>query len=551
MAMLSFNKGANEGERIELTEEKTVLGRNADCTVVLNVPAVSREHALIRRIQGRYYIEDMKSRNGTLVNNQEISTRTLLKDNDRIKICDNLLTFHERAPRPPLPEEIRRPTTDELEELDSSTVEAVTPPSDMRSLVAEPAEKLAMLLDLGTELAQTFSLDQLLPKIVEKLFHVFRQADRGFVILVEEGKLIPKVIRSRRPDDESDSRYSRKIVLRCLETGEALLSEDAASDKRFDLSQSIAECQIRSVICAPLMNQQTQRAFGVIQLHSHNRLLRFTADDLRTLASVAGLAATALENARMHESLIARAGLERDLKLAHQVQLSFLPKSPPSTLGYEFWAYYEPASEVGGDYYDFIPLPNNRFGIMIGDVAGKGVSAALLMAKISSDARFSILTEKDLARAVDKLNVQMQEAGLLDRFVTLAAGLLDVNTHEVSFVNAGHLPPLVYRHATNQLEEPVSRSLSGFPLGVADGIPYQSCAVPLNPGDSVLLFTDGVTEAKNQADADFQMQGVRRALGTGPMSSRTMGERLIAAVKQHALGCKQHDDLTVVSFGRQ
>ena len=162
-----------------------------------------------------------------------------------------------------------------------------------------------------------------------------------------------------------------------------------------------------------------------------------------------------------------------------------------------------------------------------------------------------MLTEKNLASAVDKLNQQMHEAGLLDRFVTLAAGLLDVNTHEVSFVNAGHLPPLVYRRASNQFEEPMSRSLSGFPLGVADGIPYQACTLPLGPGDCVLLFTDGVTEAKNLADADFHMQGVRRVLSEGPMTSRTMGERLIAAVKQHSLGCKQHDDLTVVSFGRQ
>ena len=132
--------------------------------------------------------------------------------------------------------------------------------------------------------------------------------------------------------------------------------------------------------------------------------MKFTPDDLKLLTSVAGQAAVALENARMHESLVARAGLERDLKLAQQVQLSFLPKAFPQKPGYEFWAHYESASEVGGDYYDFIPLPGGRLGVMIGDVAGKGVPAALLMAKVSSDARFTVLTEKNLADAIGKLN---------------------------------------------------------------------------------------------------------------------------------------------------
>src|SRR5262249_32793043 len=144
-----------------------------------------------------------------------------------------------------------------------------------------------------------------------------------------------------------------------------------------------------------------------------------------------------------------------------------------------------------------------------------------------------------------------QEAGQIDKFVTLGAGLIDVNTHQVTFVNAGHLPPLIYRHATKEFQEPVTRELSGLPLGVADGIPYESCSITLHPGHSLLMVTDGVTEAKNRDDIDFTMGGVRLALRDGPMSPRLTGERLVAAVKQHSLGCKQYDDLTVVTFGRE
>jgi len=232
------------------------------------------------------------------------------------------------------------------------------------------------------------------------------------------------------------------------------------------------------------------------------------------------------------------------------VQLSFLPKRMPELAGYEFAAHYEAALQVGGDYYDFIPLPGPRVAVMLGDVAGKGVSAALLMAKISSDARFSMLTEPNPAQAVFKLNVLMQEAGMLDRFVTLAACVLDPSRHEVTFVNAGHLPPLVYRKATGKVEEAMVRDLAGFPLGVTEGLPYEALTVALEPGDCVLLFTDGVTEAKNKQDQEFQMEGVHAVLRQGPCTPCAMAERVVNAVKQHALGCRQHDDITVAAFGR-
>src|SRR5262249_55640447 len=158
-------------------------------------------------------------------------------------------------------------------------------------------------------------------------------------------------------------------------------------------------------------------AFGVIQLDTQDRFKKFTQDDLRLLLAVAGQAAIAVENATLHQNLVARAGLERDLKLAHQVQMSFLPKKLPQAKGYEFFAHYESAQEIGGDYYDFIPLPDARMGIMVGDVAGKGVPAALLMAKVSADARFCALAENSLADFVFRLNELLQEAGMLDRFV--------------------------------------------------------------------------------------------------------------------------------------
>jgi serine phosphatase RsbU (regulator of sigma subunit) len=396
-------------------------------------------------------------------------------------------------------------------------------------------------------------LPLLFPRILEGLFQIFKQAERGFIFIREErpdGKLIPKVIKTRSAHDETNAPFSKTIVNRCIQSNQALLSEDATTDKKLDPRASIADCRIRSVMCAPLTARDNTRAFGVIQLDSQDRTKRFTSDDLKLLVAVASQAAITLEYARLHEVLLVRDRLRRDMELARAVQLSFLPRRLPEVAGYSFFAHYEPAAEVGGDYYDFIPVPKRGWAVMIGDVAGKGVLAALLMAKISSDARFCMLTEERPESAIVELNSLLHQAGLSDRFVTLAAGMLDPNSHEVTFVNAGHPSPLIYRKATGKLEEVVPRDLTGLPLGVVEGYSYDPCPVTLSPGDSVLIFTDGVTDAKNKQGADFQLQGVYNALKEGPYTAQAMGERLVKAVKQHSLGCKQHDDIAVVGFGR-
>src|SRR5262249_26106646 len=157
-----------------------------------------------------------------------------------------------------------------------------------------------------------------------------------------------------------------------LDKVQAVLSEDASSDPRFAMSQSIADFKIRSVMCAPLWTQDN-KAFGAIHLDTQDRTKRFTEDDLKLLMGVASQASIALENARLHEDSLARERLKRELELAREVQRAFLPLRPPEVAGYEFFTHYESAFEVGGDYFDFIPLANGRLAVFLGDVAGKGV----------------------------------------------------------------------------------------------------------------------------------------------------------------------------------
>jgi serine phosphatase RsbU (regulator of sigma subunit) len=248
---------------------------------------------------------------------------------------------------------------------------------------------------------------------------------------------------------------------------------------------------------------------------------------------------------------LARERLKLDLELAREVQRGFLPQHMPEVLGYEFYAYYESAYEIGGDYYDFIPLPRQRVAILLGDVAGKGVVAALLMAKLSADARFCMLTEPDLGAAVTKLNSLMNQSGIADRFVTLVAAILDPKSHTVTLANAGHPTPLIYHRATRTVEEAISAEVAGLPLGVLDGFEYASCQVSLEPNDSILVFTDGVTEAMDAQGLLLETKGVYAAVRGEDYSTRALGEQVVEVVKQFATGRSHHDDIALVSFGRR
>ncbi len=550
-ATLHVTRGLPEGTTILLEAERYVLGRNPDCDIVIPFNAVSRAHALILRLQDRYYIEDNKSRNLTFVNDRPISTRTELKHNDRIRICDFHATFvaSEQALPPALPQEY---------ENDQSTVEASLAPSAQTLLETQPAEKLRGLLDISASLSKTLDLDPLLPKIAESLFTLFKQADRCFLIQAEEpvragekSRLLPRMVRTRRPQDEANARFSQNIVRMCLDSAQALLFEDAMKDQRVQMAHSVSDLRIRSVMVVPLLRADG-RAFGVIQLDTQDRSKRFKKDDLELLTGVANQASIALENARLLEEAVNQAKIKRDLEVAHQVQMSFLPSELPTVAGYEFFAYYQPAQSVGGDYYGFIHLPDGRMVVSLGDVAGKGIPAALLMAKLSSEMTTCALTEAEPTRMVARLNDLMYPfTNPMQRFVTLALMLLDPRTHRHTLVSAGHPSPMIYRPGTSQLDDAMRYEEGGLPLGVMDGYPYDASQITLAPGEVLLVFSDGLPDPENRQGVPFSMDGVKQAVaGLGATDARTLVETIVAAVTKHAAGTPPFDDITVLTVRR-
>ncbi len=554
LVLMKAPNGAPSGERYPLEGEAFVLGRDADtCQIVIPNNTVSKRHAQITKSGGQFYLEDLKSRNHTFLNNKEVTVPTPLKPEDRIKICDFLFRYHdERA------DQERRPVLLEPEEKDegeeggggSTTIEHTFQRGHAQQfLEAQPAERVRALLDISSSLSKTLEIETLLGQIADTLFGLFRGADRCFVVMVnDDGRLVTRVVKTRRPDGgEDDHRFSRTIIRKCLDSGQAFLSADASSDSNLGPAASIAEFRIRSVMCVPVITGEG-KAIGAIQLDTQDRGRKFREDDLKMLTVVGNLASVAIEKAHLHVSMMAREREINEIELAKKVQLGFLPQIFPEVKGYEFFATYSAAQSVGGDYYDFIPLPEGRIAVVLGDVAGKGVPASLLMAKLSAEARFCMLTQSDPAKAVMLLNEQLIRGGIGDRFVTLAAAILHPAENACVLVNAGHLNPLIYRRGT--LAEAITNDQSGLPLGIVPGYPYEIVRFLLSPGDSLLLFTDGVTDAQAPSGEMFGMEGVRKGAAGESIRPKALGEQVMTAVRKHAAGRAQNDDIALVCFGR-
>ena len=335
MAILVALQGAAPNESLLLEGPVVVLGRHPGCDIVLESGAVSRQHARISNSEGNYYIEDLHSRNGTFLNGKLLTQRHLLNENDEIGICElsfifRLTPLEEGAA--PLADsraglQAMATIVDDEERTSSSTVMSqmeVSSGSTGTRLQVNTEAKLKAILEISRNLGRTIGLNEVLPKLLDSLFKIFLQADRGFIVLKDPitGKLIPKAIKYRRHEDTQSIKISRTVVNSVMLSKQAVLSADAASDIRFEMSDSIVDFRIRSMMCVPLITGEGN-SLGVIQIDSLDSRNRFNREDLDVLASVACQAAFAVENAEMHEMALREQALKRELAVAHEVQARF------------------------------------------------------------------------------------------------------------------------------------------------------------------------------------------------------------------------------------
>lgn len=574
MAILQVLNGAAAEPQYVLNDDRTVIGRHPNCQVVLHNGVVSRHHAQILESHGTYYIEDLRSRNGTFVNNRKIDGRTELADGDEIRLCDVEMVFllqpstaipafnvaSERRtleydasidPRGLNIDESRvyqmvNPIEEEFQ--GSTSIRKISPDSEIKPNI-NPEVKLKAILELTRALGRELKIDTVLPKMLETLFGIFPQAEQGFVLLLdqESGKLKVKASRSRGSVDAESVAVSMTVIRHAMQTRESILSQNVSDDSRFKKNTALSRMQIRSMMCVPIVSQENE-GLGVIQIVTRDEDRAFTDEDLELLSSLATQASMAIENARMHEEQIRRRELERDLEFATQVQLGFLPKSKPVLPEYSFADYYEAALSVGGDYFDYIQLPDNRLALAIGDVAGKGMPAALLMARLYSSTRFQLLTKPTIELAVSGLNEEISSSGLGHRFITFLLMVIDPAKHEMSIVNAGHLCPLVRR--SNGTVLLLGKEKSSLPLGIVPDLAYHSFQYPIQPGDTIIAFTDGITEAMNDQRKIYGLDRLTRLFSAAQGGVEDVLDVIIEDVEKFTGDVVSRDDTCLIGVRR-
>jgi sigma-B regulation protein RsbU (phosphoserine phosphatase) len=565
MFYLQAINGPQAGKRYELKGDKCVLGRHPDCQIQIEVGAVSRNHCQLIRDGNSFALEDLGSRNGTFLNDEsnKIEGRRPLRPGDQIRVCEVSFSFGSDATgaiSPASTDSIPKMidgaglgaflADDETHQPSSTIMSKLDVSSSSRGgvhIAASAEVKLAALVEITQSLGRVLALDEVLPQVLKSLFKIFVQADRGFIVLqTADNKLVPRWVRVRREDVNDTLRISRTIIRHVMESKEAILSADAASDERFEMSQSIADFRIRSMMCAPLLDSEGN-AFGALQIDTLDQRHRFTKEDLELLVSTASQAAIAIQNAQLHEAALRQRELARDMQLAHEVQHGFLPEKPPELPGYAFFDYYQPMDQIGGDYFDYIPLPDGRLAILVADVVGHGVAAALLMAKLSGEARSSLYSESKPAAAVTRLNERLCALNI-ERFVTMILVVLDPREHRATIVNAGHMAPL-HRRSDGTIDEP-GTSIAGLPLVITDALPYEQTEIEIGRGEVLTLFTDGINESIDASGAQFSIDRLRDHVRKLAGPPDKLGQTIIDDVHKFLGKAPQNDDMCLVCFGR-
>ena len=549
---------AGQAVSYSLNDPEMVLGRHPDCQIQLDSNMVSRRHAQVVGSGDEFFVEDLGSGNGTFVNGKKIEGRTRLAHDDRIKVGPILFRFESGQKQEPkrsgvtVDKSFDIGFSNDTEDSDAGAtiMGAVSGVGGFGGLDIRPEAKLKAVIEISRSLAGTVDLEKLLPQILTTLFQIFPAADRGCILLKDEnnGEMVPRAFKHRREGEDATVKLSRTIVNKVLEEKSGILSADAASDSQFDASESISNLSIRSMMCVPMLGL-AEEPIGIINIDTQNPVQQFQEEDLDLLMSVAGQAALSYESARLMSSFMEKQKQDNEMDIARGVQQGLLPSTVPNVEGYEFFASYHSAQAVGGDYYDIFELPDDKIGLSFGDVAGKGVPGAMIMARMSSCVQNTLRFVHEVGPAVDAINDHMCDSAVEGRFVTYVLVVLDTNNHRLSLVNAGHMSPMILK-PDGSIDEFPEESI-GVPIGVMEGFPFEVVERELGPGEIVVLFTDGVDEAMNPEGELYTLDRMRKFIKDNrDKNAAELGQALLADVRRHANGRPQNDDITIMTFGR-
>jgi serine phosphatase RsbU (regulator of sigma subunit) len=408
---------------------------------------------------------------------------------------------------------------------------------------------LAILSEAARQLVVHRPLDELFDLVLGLLLEAVA-AERGAILLLEGAPAQPVIRAQRSRRGDSLTRVSRSIARRAIEERVSLLLPNLLEDARFKGEDSILASGIRTAMCAPLWFASTsgetrESVIGLVYVDSLQHAHAFTEDDLRVLTALANVAAAKIENVRLLEESLEKRRMEEDMRMAAEIQNGLLPREAPSVPGWDLAGCNRPCRTVGGDYYDFA-LEEGRLLVALGDVSGKGTGAALLMTVLRAAVR-AHWTEPRLGDGVARINRTVCQNVPSSKYVTFFLAALEPATGRLAFVNAGHNPPLLVRKdgSLDKLED------GGLVLGMFENIVYAEGAVRMDPGDTLLIYSDGVTETWSPEGDEFGEESlVELVTRCRSLGAEALQEAVLRELERFEAGARATDDRTLVVLKR-
>ena len=574
MPSLIFLAGPIAGRRYKLGEGEYVIGRRSDCQIFVPDMRVSRQHARLTRSGESWSLEDLGSNNGTYINGIKLQSAMSLKHDDEITIANNRIRVEASEPISDAP---KYPESNVVTIVDVGSQSLIRPREDSSGRVAMLSSgmisvadqkairlierKLDALVHLLHATASSDSGDALLEKLVDALLDLFPQADDVGVLVEDErsGELRVQAQRHRKragittsPGSSSQDDGSRgngdssgevtpyggelkvpgTIIQHVVADRRGVLLGDASDDEE----------AVGTRMGAPLIYHGAH--YGVVYVESAQSAFR--QEDVDLLQAIATQAGLAIHATRVASQLVQRERLERDLRVARQIQRSLLPPHVPQVVGLDFAVHYEPAYQIGGDFYDFIWHDPSHLGLAVGDVAGKAISAALYMARLTSELRSRAAIARTPARLLRRVNQEIAQLGEDGMFATLVYCIYDLDNRSLVFTNAGHCVPLLRRG--DRVFPLQAERAHTTPLGVVPELEAGEARVQLHSGDMLIMVSDGILESRDARGNEYGLNRLSRRIRTARGTCEDVIKAILADIDSHAPEQAQGDDMTILAM---
>lgn len=407
-------------------------------------------------------------------------------------------------------------------------------------------EELAILNDIATAITSTQSLEKIVALIVQRCIKHLK-VEQGVVMLLDEQDAEKPFQTMIRKQDSSVNilpyRFDSQVTGWMLKNKSPLLINNLKNDSRFKFTDQ-TDLPVKTLLSVPMSLKG--KMIGLLSLFNKKSESGFSNDDQRLLSIIAAQSAHVLEHARLLQKEQELHRMEEEYRMAKEIQLNILPKQIPSINGYDIFAINIPAREVGGDYYDFIKLPGDKIAFCLGDITGKGLPAAMLMANLQATLRGQALTQKNVSDNIKNSNILLFNSTAENRFATLFYGELDFVNHTITYCNAGHDAPIsILQKKIIRLNE------GGLLMGCFDFAEYEQVSKRIESGELLLIYSDGITEAMNASNLEFGEEKLLDILKSNlNLSAKELTEMIIAEVKSHSSRVEQSDDITLMVIKR-